>query len=173
MADKKQRTTKQQAKHYGTLATTCFIAKFPVVFAPYIAIGIANYNKYFVEYNGTKMSISFVLALAVMGVAIYLISKKKLEGSFITLLIGWALFAFIFTMLGQMITDIAMIMWFGLIGLVAAYGLDEAEKKLKVKQQKLLDAINEAEKEITVEKYKTEIKQEQQEKKTVKIKIKK
>lgn len=173
MAKKKQRTTKQQAKHYGTLATTCFIAKFPVVFAPYIAIGIANYNKYFVEYNGTKMSISFVLALAVMGVAIYLISKKKLEGSFITLLIGWTLFAFIFTMLGQMISDIAMIMWFGLIGLVAAYGLDKVEDKLKVKKQKLVDAINEAEKDNTVEQVKQEIKQEQEQPKKVKIKIKK
>lgn len=152
----KERTVKQEQKYHKRWSLACFIAEFPVMFAPFITIGIVNYDKYFVQYDGTKVSLSFILAMAVMGVAIYCVSKKKLENSMITLLIGWMTTAFIFTMLGEIITDIAMIMWFGLIGLAGAYGLDIVSKKEALKSEKLKSAMDKAEEDITVEKHKKE-----------------
>ena len=159
------KSVKKQKNKYAIIEWSCFIGEFIAIATPFIAIGITNYNKYFVEYDGTRMSIAFIMAMAVMGVAIFLISKKKLENSYITLLIGWAVMAFIFQMLGQMILDLATIMWFGLIGLGAAFGLEIASKQAKKKKEAVKDAINQANKEDMVEQYKEE--------KKIKVKIKK
>ena len=157
-------SVKKQKSKYRALQWASFIGEFISVATPFVAIGIVNYEKYFIEYDGTKMSISFFMALAVMGFAIWSISKKKLENSYITLLIGWAVMAFIFTMLGQMITDLAYIMWFGLIGLCGAYVLDLVSKHYKKKKDEITDAENTAKKEELVEQVKTE---------KIKVKIKK
>lgn len=150
------KSPKQQKKKYRNIQYSCFIGEFVSVATPFVAIGIANYEKYFVEYNGTKMSIAFFMAMAVMGFALWLIAKKKLENSFITLLIGWTIFAFIFTMLGEMITDLAYIMWFGLIGLSGAYGLDIASKSAKKKKETIIQAENTANQEELVQAIKEE-----------------
>lgn len=165
----KQKTIKSQKNKWRAIEYSCFIGEFISFFTPFIAIGIANYDKYFVEYNGTKMSIAAAMAFGVMGLAIFLISKKKLENSFISLLIGWAVFAFIFTMMGEIITDLAMIMWFGFIGLSGAYILDIGSKKARNKKLKIIEAMETANKEEMVAQYK----EEKQETKKVKIKIKK
>lgn len=158
-----QKTTKQLKSKYRAIQWTTFVGEFLSVAAPFIAIGIVNYDKYFVQYDGVKMSISFIMAMAVMGVAIFCITKKKLENSFITLLIGWIVMAFIFTMLGEMITDLATIMWFGLIGLGGAFGLDEVSKHFKKKKEFISDAEQTANKEELVERVKEE--------KKVKVKV--
>ena len=158
------KSVKSQKKKYRALQWTTFIGEFVSVATPFVVIGIVNYEKYFIQYDGTKMSISFFMAMAVMGFAIWSITKKKLENSYITLLIGWAVMAFIFTMLGQMITDLAYIMWFGLIGLCGAYGLDLVSKHYKKKK----DEISEAQKIANQDELVEQVKKEK-----VKVKIKK
>lgn len=162
------KTVKSQKNKYAIIEYSCFVGEFVSVASPFVAIGIANYDKYFVQYDGTKMSIAFFMAMAVMGMAIFLISKKKLENSYITLLIGWAVMAFVFQMLGAMITDLATIMWFGLIGLAGAYGLELGSKAAKKKKDLIKDAMKQADKEDMVDQYKLE-----KEEKKVKVKIKK
>lgn len=162
------KTIKSQKNKYAAIEYGCFAGEFVSVATPFVAIGIANYDKYFVQYDGTKMSIAFFMAMAVMGMAIFLISKKKLENSYITLLIGWAVMAFVFQMLGAMITDLATIMWFGLIGLAGAYILEIGSKAAKKKKEEVKEAIKQANKEDMVDQYK----QEKEEKK-VKVKVKK
>lgn len=162
------KSVKSQRNKYRAIEYGCFAGEFVAVATPFVAIGIANYEKYFVEYDGAKMSIAFFMAMAVMGMAIYLISKKKLENSYITLLIGWAIMAFVFQMLGAMITDLATIMWFGLIGLCGAYCLELGSKFAKKKKDACIEAMKQADKEDLVEQYK-----EEKEEKKVKVKIKK
>lgn len=156
----KKNSIVQKKNHYRNLEKTFGFLKYPTVIAPFITIGIVNYDKYFVEYNGTKMSIAFIMALAVMGIAIWSITKKKLENSFATLLIGWATLAFIFQLMGQMILDLSTIMWFGLIGLGGAYGLDEASKSMAKKKERVIKAMENAEDEKDKEQYAQEIKDE-------------
>jgi len=156
MKTKKQLTTKQQYNKQKRLSLGFFFSEFLSIATPFITIAIVNYDKYFVEYSGTKMSISFVMALAVMGLAIFLVGKKKLENSMITLLIGWAVFAFIFTMMGEMITDLSTIMWFGLIGMCGAYGLDIASKNADKKAERIKIAIEKAQDDNITEQAKQE-----------------
>ena len=159
------KTVKSQKNKYACIEWGCFVGEFISIATPFIAIGIANYEKYFVEYDGTKMSIAFIMAMAVMGLAIFLVSRKKLENSYITLLIGWAVMAFIFQMLGQIILDLATIMWFGLIGLAGAYGLELGSKAAKKKKESIKEAMAQAKKDELTEQYKEE--------KKIKVKVKK
>lgn len=170
MAKNKNSIVKKKNK-YRTIEWSCFIGEFVSAATPFVTIAIVNYDKYFVEYDGVKMSISFFMALAVMGMAIFLIAKKKFENSYVTLLLGWAVVAFIFTMIGELIVDLANIMWFGLIGLLGSYGLEISSKKARQKKKEIMDIINQAEKENAVEKYKEE--QAEINEKKVKIKVKK
>lgn len=174
MAEKTPKTPTQQLKSYKRLGNVLFFSEFLSIFTPFIVIGIVNYDEYFVEYNGTKMSIACILAVALMGIATWLVAKEKFNNSFVTLIVGWATVTAIFFLLGQIINDIAYIMLFGLIGILGAYGLDLGSKACKSKAQKIKDAIEQAEKELTVEQYKQESATKTQstgEKKKVKIKL--
>lgn len=155
-----KKTVKQKKNKYRNLEYIFVGGSYVSALSPFIAIGIANYDKYFVEYNGTKMSIAFIMALAMMGIALWGITKKKLENSMVALIIKWAIFAFIFTMLGQMIIDLATIMWFGLIGLVASYGFDEASKSMKAKKERIIENMKKAEDDKDKEQYAEEMKDE-------------
>jgi len=161
-----EKTPTQLKNKYTALQYSLFGGEFLAVVTPFVAYGIANYDEYFVEYNGTKMSIAFFLALAIMGLAIFLISKKKLEGTYATLIIGWATMTFIFYLMGQMINDIATIMFFGLIGILTASGLEFGSQKMKAKKEEIIKAMNRANEEDLAEAYKIE-------KRSVKVKVKK
>ena len=155
--EKKPLTIKQQANRYRNIRFGCIGAEFLSAIAPFVTVGLVNYNKYFVEYDGTKMSFAFVIACALMGFAVIGITTKKLENTYVSFIIKWAIVATIFTLLGQIINDIAMIMWYGLIGLVGAQGFEIGAQKAKAKQKNMLEAINQAQKEMNVEQAKEEI----------------
>ena len=171
MKEKKTLTPTNQKKRLTRISRGLFAGEFLSVITPFAIIGGVNYNEYFVEYDGTRMSIACMLAFALMGIAVWLVSKKKFENSFISLIIGWYAVAFIFFLLGKIVNDIAVIMFIGGSGIVGAYGLDLANKKVNKKINELKDAMKAAENEITKEAYKEELK-EAEEKKKVRIRVK-
>ena len=160
-------TPKDQQKKYKRISRLCFGGEFLSVASPFVTMALANYREYFVEYDGVKMSLACVIALAVMGVAIFLVSKKKFDNSFITLVVGWAVVDGIFFLMGRIINDIAYIMLFGLIGLLGAAGLDFASKKANEKAQAYTDGIKAAEQAMIAEAHKAYI-----EEKKIKVKVK-
>ena len=166
--NKKEKTPTQLKNHYKRVQYGTFIGEFVSVFTPFVAIGIVNYDKYFVQYNGTKMSIACFLAFALMGIAIFLISKKKLENTYIGILIGWGVITFIFFLLGELITDMATIMLFGWFGLLGAEVLDVISKKANKKATDIQKGIDAANEELTKNAYIQEV-----ENKRLKVKVKK
>ena len=112
------------------------------------------------------MSVAAFMGLGLMGFAIWLIAKKKFENSFITLIIGWATAATVITLLGQLVNDLSTIMWFGLIGIAGAYGLDIGSKQAEKKANEIQKGIDRAKEEMTAEAYKEEVRK-------VKVKVKK
>ena len=84
MKEKKSLTPSQQKKRYQKIKWACFGGEFLSIITPFVAIGIVNFNEYFIDYDGTRMSIACVLALALMGVAVWLVSKKKFTNSFVS-----------------------------------------------------------------------------------------
>lgn len=169
MKEKKKLTPSQRYKKLKTTQYICFGGEFVSVLTPFIVVGIVNYNEYFVEYNGTRVSIACALAFALMGIAVYLVSKKKFDNSFITLIVGWLAITIIFFLLGKIITDISWIMLYGLIGILGAYGLDIASAKAEDKAKKIKDGMELANQEEIKEEYR----EEKESKKTVKVKVKK
>ncbi len=167
---KKEKTPTQLKRKYKALHYTCFGGEFLSVFAPFVSIGIINYEKYFIEFDGTRMSIAGFLAVSLMGLATWLVAKKKFTNSYITLIVGWATITVIFFLLGEIINDIAYIMLFGLIGFLGAFGLDIASAQFDKKANEIQSGIDEARKQMTTEAYREELSQKEQKKK---IKIKK
>lgn len=167
----KNTSIKKERKKYVAIRWTCFGGEFLSTLAPFVIMGIVKYDEYFVQYNGTKMTLASVLAAALMGIALWLVSTKKFTNSFVTLIIGWATITFIFFLMGKIIDDISWIMLFGLIGILGAYGLDFASQKAKERVEEIDDVIETAEKEQRVAQYKEE--QAVENSKKVKVKIKK
>lgn len=157
---KKNRTPTEQVRHLKRIKRLSFGGMFLSVITPFVTIGIVNFNEYFVEYSGVKMSIAAVLAFALMGIAVWLVASKKFQEPFIGLLVGWATVTVIFFLMGKIINDIATIMLFGFIGLAGAYGLNIYEKKLDKEIASIQEGIEEAKKEATKEAYKEETKEE-------------
>lgn len=164
---KRELTPSEELKKYNIISRVCFIGEFASIFAPFIAIGIINYDKYFVQYNGTKMSIAASLACVLMGLATWLVAKKKFTNTYVSIIVGWAMVTLIFFLLGEIINDIAYIMLFGLIGIGGAYGLDITSNSFKAKADELKTGIKAARQ----EEIKTAALKENAEKK-IKVKIK-
>ena len=167
----KEKTPKQIKRQYTNISRACFAGEFLAIMAPFIGVGLANYQEYFIEYDGTRMSLACALAFITMGVAVWLVSKKKFENSFVALIIGWVVVDGILFLLGRIINDLAYIMLFGLIGLLGAYGLDLGSKAAKAKADKYSDAMELAEKELIAEAHKVSIEAEKERK--IKVRIKK
>lgn len=154
---KKQKTTKQKKKYYNNLGMLFEGCSYLSVLTPFFVIGIANYNEYFVEYDGTKVSIAFILAMAVMGFSIWGITKKKLENSFVVFIVKYMVIALIFTLLKQIMADISTIMWFGLIGLFVALGFNEGNKSMVKKRDRVKKSMEDAEDEANKQQYAEEL----------------
>lgn len=169
MKEKKKLSPSQRYKQLKTIQYACFGGEFISVLTPFIIVGIVNFNEYFVEYNGTRVSIACALAFSLMGIAVFLVSKKKFDNSFITLIVGWLAITIIFFLLGKIITDISWIMLYGLIGILGAYGLDIASAKAEERAKKIKDGMELANQEEIKEEYRAE----KETKKTVKVKVKK
>ena len=155
---KKQKTIKQQANTYRNIKFACLGAEFLSAIAPFVAIGIANRDTWFINYNGTQISIALYLAFSFMGIAIYGITTKKLENTYFGFIMKWTIVAIIFTLIGELINQLCEIMWYGLIGLLGSQGFELGAKASATKQKKLLNAIEKAKEDNNIAQAKEELK---------------
>lgn len=142
--NKKEKTIKQQARSLGRWKNACIFGEFLSFLTPFFIIAIVNKDKYFVEHDGTKISIGFFLAMAVMGFGLIGILNQKIKNTYIIFIIKWIAILLSFALLVEIISDIVMIMAYGLIGIIVGFGLDETSKGLEKKRQKKLKAIETA-----------------------------
>lgn len=148
---KKPKTIKQQANKYRNIKIGCIGAEFLSAIAPLVTIALINKDKYFVDFEGTKISIGMFMAMAFMGFSIWAISKKKLENTMISLIIKLSIWAFVVTMIESILHDLAMILWMTVIGLAVAQGFEWGSEKAAKEQKKKLDAIAKAKEKHDVE----------------------
>lgn len=166
-------TASQKQKKYRILQYTCVGGEFISALTPFIILGAVNAEKWFTSSEGWKVGLGGSLALALMGLAVFLVTNKKEKESkvtngWITLIVGWFMVAFIFVLLTNIMDQIATIMLFGGIGLCGAFGLDLVSKSFKVKADLYKEAIGE----VKTEKLKEQIQREvEEEKKKIKIKV--
>lgn len=166
-------TTKKKQKTYRVLQYTCVGGEFITALTPFIILGAVNGEQWFVSQDGWKIGLGGALALALMGIAVFLVMHKKEQESkttngWITLIVGWFAVAFIFVLLANIIDQIATIMLWGGLGLCASFGLDMTSKSFKKKADLYKEVIGDVQK----DKLKEQIIQEvEEEKKKVKIKV--
>ena len=166
-------TVSQKQKKYRVLQYTCFGGEFISIITPFVILGAVNAEEWFKSSEGWKIGLGGALALALVGIALFLVTQKKEKESkvtdgWITFIVGWFAVTFIFILLAHIMDQIATIMLFGGIGLCGAFGLDLTSKSFKAKADLYKEAIGE----VKRDKLKEQIQQEvEQEKMKVKIKV--
>lgn len=145
---KKHLTAKQKQNKYRALQYSTFVGEFVSIILPFVIMGAVNYEDWFVSESGWKVGLGGTLALALLGIAVLLVTKKKedekITSGYIALIIGWFAVAFIFVLLASIIEQIAMIMFFGGIGILGAFGLDMTSKNFKAKAEMYKGSIQRA-----------------------------
>ena len=137
MAVKTSVNTKTKEKRYRVLQYTFFGGEFLSILAPFVTMGIINFDEWFMTEEGWKVGLGGSLALALLGMAVFLFTKKKedstITNGYITLILGWFAVTFIFMLLANIMEQISTIMFFGGLGLLGAFGLDLGSKDMKKK----------------------------------------
>lgn len=163
---KKPLTTTQRKNKYRALQYTTFASEFISILTPYIILGSINFKEWFPSSEaGFRAGLGGALALALMGIAVFLVTKKNEEGNkltngWITLMVGWFCVAFIFLLLGNIIDQIAEIMLWGGLGILGAFGLNLTSQHFKKKADLYKSAIDKVEKDEIVKQVKEEKKVE-------------
>lgn len=159
---KKPLTTKQKQTKYRALQYTAVGGEFACILTPFIILGIVNADEWFVNnQEGWKIGLGATLGLAVVGLAMFLVTYKKEKESkvtegWITMLVMWFAVAFVFKLLSSIYEEIfTIMMWTGL-GLATAFGLDIVSKQ----QKRKADAYKEARKKVQQETLEEQIKKE-------------
>ena len=95
--------------------------KWLSILAPFITIGIINFEDYFQEANGIKMSLGCILALVVAGIAVF---NETKENKKVNNIVGWVIaFALVF-FFQSILEDLLMIVGFGLLGQLVGSGFE-------------------------------------------------
>lgn len=170
---KKILTTKQKIKRYRAVQYGTFAGEYAAIAAPYAVLGAINWDKWFISNpEGWKVGLGGSIAIVLVSIATLLVTKSKedknLTSGYVALIIGWLMAGFVFKLLGQIMLEIADIMFITSSGLMAAFGLDLGSKQAKKEKLKAIEAKVEAEKELDKEQARAEI--EEQRKIRVRIK---
>ena len=173
---KKELTVVQTKNRYRAIQYTAFAGEFLSIIAPYITLGAVYFDEWFVSEDGWKVGLGGSLAMAILGLAIYLFSKKKenkeITSGYVSLILGWFACTFVIFLLSSILDQISMIMFFGGLGLCGAFGLDIVSNKYKEKANELKSIIDEVNKEETKESYRQQMLLKAKKEKTVKVRIK-
>lgn len=133
----KKLTATQKKNKYRALQYTTFVGEFVSIITPFIIMAAVNADEWFTTEQGWKVGLGGALALALMGIAVLLVTKKKenkeLTSGYITLIIGWFAITFVFLLLSSILEQITTIMFYGGFGLLGAFGLDMVSKSFKFK----------------------------------------
>lgn len=144
MAKRKKFNELTSVEKYKRLRTQGYSlkgAKWLSILTPYIVIGIVNFDEYFTEVNGVKMSIGCTLAMVVAGITIFNESKenKKISG-----LVGWAVAFALCYLMQSILQDLVLIIGCGFVGQLIGAGFEVGSETQLNKAKLYRDAIIQA-----------------------------
>lgn len=160
-SNKKPLTATQKKNRYRFGQWGAFSGEIISILTPFIVMGAVNFDEWFKSEQGWKVGLGGSLALALLGIAVFLFTKKKESSSitngWITMIVGWFAIAFIFMLLSDIITQISMIMFYGGLGLLSAFGLDIVSTSCKKKADAYKTALSEVKKETMLDEARREV----------------
>ena len=174
--EKKPLTATQKKNRYRTLQYVYRGGEYLAILSPYIIMGGIYFDEWFRNNEDSwKIGLGGALALAILGIAVFLISKKKedtkVTDGYISLILGWFAVSFIFMLLATIMDQIATIMFFGGLGLMTGFGLDMLSKSYKTKADLYVEAIKKVQGENREEEVRQQIENEVKEEQKKKDKI--
>ena len=136
MADEKSVNVKKEETKYRFLQGTFFISKFASLFAPFVALGIANFDEWFINDEGWKVGIGGFLSMVVLGVVVFIVGKRedeksKLTDGYVSLIVGWIVATAIIGLFQHILEQLFMIMCIGFAGIMGSFGFNIASNKMK------------------------------------------
>ena len=157
----------QTLKKLKKVERLLFASEIGSCLAPFGILTAINFDEYFIQTDAWRTSLSFAMLAGSTVIAICLMAKEKLKLNLFSALTGLIVADVICWLLGSLITDLAYILLFVIIGFVGAFCL-EIKRKKEVEQIDLLNkGIEKAETDMIAEDYKNE------KKSVVKVRIKK
>lgn len=150
---KKPKTPTQLKRRYKILSKTCLGGQFLSLIAPFVTIGLVNFNDYFVQYDGWKVSIAGIMAAFVMGIIVFTVANKKIHNSYGSMIIKLAIFTACLFLIDEIIYDLKFIMLFTIVGLFGALALEKEGEHLENKAEKIQRGIDAAEEQMTKDAY--------------------
>lgn len=159
---KKEKTIKQQKNSARRKQYLLFGSEFLSVIAPYgILMGVNSESWFVYNPEGWKIGLGGAIGMSLMMLATFLVSKKKenkeLTSGFVSLIIGWYAVAGVFQLLSLIMQEIYIVMYYGGLGMITAFGLDVGSKHYKKIADDKKDSIIKAKKEIETEQAREEI----------------
>lgn len=114
-------TPVEKYKRLRNQGYTCLAMKWVSILSPYLIIGAVNFEDYFQEANGIKMSMGCILAAIVAGIAISNETKdnKKING-----IVGWVIAFALVYFFQSILQDLLLIVGCGLIGQLVGAGFE-------------------------------------------------
>lgn len=127
MAEKKKRTPLKESnpyKFYRNGYYACVGGQYASIIAPFVAIGIVNFDKYFTVSTGqtVKMSLGCTLAIMVLGIALW--QKTKQNKQEINHVVGWGVAFALCYLFQSIIQDLTLIIGCAFAGQCVAYGFE-------------------------------------------------
>ena len=173
---KKPLTIKQKRNKCRAIQYSTFAGQYAAIVTPYAALTAINWDRWFMSNaEGWKIGLGGSIAIVLVSVAVFLVSKNKENDAktsgYIALILGWLLVGFIFKLMAQIMLEIADIMFITSTGLIGAFGLDQASKAAKKKADRHQKSLIDANEELDKEQAREEIEKEREKK--VKVVIKK
>lgn len=116
------KTTLELYKSFKHKKFACLLGKWISIITPFVVIGIVNFNEYFTEYNGFKMSIGCSLAALVGGFAIY--QNVREDNKKVANVIKWAIAFGLVYFFSSILQDLVLIVGCGFAGQVVGAGFE-------------------------------------------------
>ena len=153
---KKNLTIKKKRNKARKIKNALFVSEFVSITTPYVIMGAENFNEWFVlNPESWKVCLGGIMAIALMSMAVLLVAKKKensqLTVGYISLIVGWYAVAFVFLMLAKILNEIYVIMAYGGLGMLGAFGLDIGSKSFKNKEKHYTQALKQAQEQVDKE----------------------
>lgn len=166
--EKKDLTPSEELKHLKRQKKALFGAEIGCAVAPMGLLTAIHFKEYFVYNEAWRTSLSFVMLAGMTIISAGLVLKDKFKVNLLNSLLALAVIDGLLWVLGDLITQLAYIMLYVIVGFVGAFICELTKKKDTEQINKLEEGIKKAETDIIAEKYKEEISQPK-----IKVKIKK
>lgn len=155
--NKKTLTPTEQLKHLKSKKRALFGAEIGCAIAPMGILTAIHFKEYFVYNEAWRTSLSFVMLAGMTVISAGLIVKDKVKINLLNSLFALVVLDAFLWVLGNLISELAYILLYVVIGFVGAFICETTKKKDTEAIQEIEEGIKKAKTDIIADQYREEI----------------